>query len=123
LVSEKLINADLIEKQKIKYSPPESFLYGLDDLSHDIWSFGCLLIDIFSKERQIFKFNLSREDLAKSLDLNLFPEIPSDLNGVLRDIVAKCLERNYQERIKIQELSNNLNVVLDNLTNSKNYLS
>ncbi len=103
----------------MKYTPPETFLLGVEDISHDIWSFGCLLIDIFSKERQVFKYNLTGEELAKLHEINLFPEIPDDLSGVLRDIVTKCLEKNYQERIRIQELSDNLNVLLDILSNSK----
>ena len=39
-----------IETEKIKYDPPETISNPTyDDLSHDIWSFGCMLIDIFSE--------------------------------------------------------------------------
>ena len=114
-----MINQDIIEKQRLKYVPPEAFLFLLEDISHDIWSFGCLLIDLFSKDHQIFKQNFTYDELSKLHNLNLYPDIPNDINGVLRDIITKCLDKNYQERITIAELSENLNILLDTLARSK----
>jgi serine/threonine protein kinase len=119
LISDKLINQDTIDLVRYKYVPPEALLFLVEDISHDIWSFGCILIDLFSKEQPIFKQNLNFNELQKLYDNNLFPVIPNDVNGILRDIISKCLERNYQERITINELSENLNIVLDVLASSK----
>ncbi len=119
MISDKLINHEIIENSRYKYVPPEALCFLIEDISHDIWSFGCILIDLFSKEQPIFKQNLNFNELQKLHDNNLFPIIPNDINGILKDIVSKCLERNFQERISISELSENLNIVLDVLASSK----
>jgi len=119
LICDKLVNQDQIEKQRLKYVPPEAFLFLVEDITHDIWSFGCLLIDLFSKDQQIFKLDLTYEELYKLHNNNLFPSIPSYINGLLKDIISKCLERNYQDRIGIEELSENLNILLDTLSKRK----
>lgn len=99
----------------MKYVPPESFEFLIEELNYDIWSFGCILIDIFSKEQPVYKLNLSQEELYKLHTINLFPSIPKDITGLLRDIILKCLDRNYETRINIHELMDNLNVLLDNM--------
>ncbi len=118
LISDKLINQDLVEKQRNKYIPPEAFLYMAEDLSFDIWSFGCILIDIFSKEHPIFKLILTNEELSKLYDAKKFPYIPDDINSLLKEIVCKCLDYDYMNRITIYELSENLNILFEDLLNN-----
>jgi serine/threonine protein kinase len=92
-----------------------------EDISFDIWSYGCILIDIFSKEHPIFKLNLTNDELNKLYDTRKFPHIPDDINSLLRDIICKCLDYDYMNRITISELSENLNILFDNLSvNSQN---
>jgi serine/threonine protein kinase len=120
LISEKLINQEAVDQHRIKYMPPESLLYLVEDLSFDIWSFGCILIDIFSKLNPIYKIKITLNELCKLHDIDLFPVIPTDINGLMKDLIAKCLDRNYETRISVSELSKNLNILLDNLTTCKN---
>ena len=122
LISDKLINQDLIEKQRNKYIPPEAFLYMAEDISFDIWSFGCMLIDIFSKEQPIFKLNLTNDELNKLYENKKFPYIPDDINNLLKDIISKCLDYDYMNRITISELSENLNILFDNISVSSQNL-
>lgn len=118
ITEKKLINQDSIDKQRLKYSAPEALLYLLEDVSHDIWSFGCILIDLFSKSQPIYKQSISNEELFKLHNIEAFPTIPNDINVLLQDIIAKCLERNYANRITIGEVSENLNILLDNIARS-----
>jgi serine/threonine protein kinase len=118
LITEKPNNQDLIDKQRIKYIPPEALEFLTEELNYDIWSFGCILIDIFSKEDPIFRQNRSLEELFKLHTINMFPVIPKDITGLLRDIIVKCLDRNYETRISINELMENLNILLDNIITS-----
>ena len=104
-------NLEYVEKYRSKYSPPEqlnnsSFM----DIKNDIWSFGCILIDIFSKESPIYKMNISKKDI---IDGKKFPTIPNDINGLLRDIISRCLDSNYETRITINELDNIMNVFFE----------
>ena len=122
LISDKLINQEIIEKQRNKYIPPEAFLYMAEDISFDIWSFGCMLIDIFSKEQPIFKLNLTNDELNKLYENKKFPYIPDDINNLLKDIIGKCLDYDYMNRITISELSENLNILFDNISVSSQNL-
>lgn len=88
------------------------------DLKNDIWSFGCILIDIFSKENPIYKINITKNEIINS---KKFPVIPKDITGLTRDIVSRCLESNYESRININELDNIMIVFFDdyNKTNDQ----
>lgn len=110
------MNKELIDKHRVKYMPPESLEFLIEELCFDIWSFGCLLIDIFSREMPIYKQNLSIEEIYKLHNINLFPVIPDDITGLLKDIISKCLDRNPDTRIKIDELMEHLNILFDNYT-------
>ncbi len=106
----------------MKYAAPEALLYLLEDVSHDIWSFGCILIDIFSKEQPIYKQSITAEEIYKLQNIEAYPIIPNDINGLLKDLIGKCLDRNYSNRIQISELAENLNILLDNIARSKRLL-
>jgi|LauGreDrversion4_2_1035121.scaffolds.fasta_scaffold265148_3 serine/threonine protein kinase len=88
------------------------------DIKNDIWSYGCILIDIYSKENPIFKINITKKEI---LEGNKFPLIPKDITGLMKDIISRCLDPNYETRINITELDTLMNVFLDN-SNKSNYM-
>ncbi len=120
LIGDNLNNFEFIQKQRNKYIPPETLQYLIEELCFDVWSFGCLLIDIFSKEQPLFRLNLSLEEVYKLHGMNLFPTIPNDINGLIKDIISRCLDRNHENRIKIEELMLNLNIYFDNFNSGIN---
>ena len=106
----------MIEKERNKYRPYESFLYLQDELPYDIWSFGCILIDLFAQKEQIFKQKINEEELRKMHEIEAFPIISDEISGFLREIVLKCLERDPEKRIKIDELQESLFIFLKRVT-------
>jgi serine/threonine protein kinase len=89
----------------------------IDELGFDVWSFGCVLIDIFTQE-PAWQLELSVEEICKLHSMKLFPFVPSDITGLLRDIVMRCLERNHDQRIKIDELTYTLGVYFESESNN-----
>ena len=63
--SERLFNNDITLKERIKYQPPEYFNFQGDDLNYDIWSFGCLLLDMYSTEKPIYSQTLTQNEINK----------------------------------------------------------
>lgn len=111
---EKMFNEALITNDRLKYSPPEFFLANVEDLKYDIWSFGCILVDIFSK-RQNNNNNNSNTDINVIVDLikrGKYPVIDTTLNPMLRNIMQKCLEVNCEKRINISALENEFNIFI-----------
>lgn len=118
LVNENLTNCEYIDKFRAKYSPPESLINsGVMDIKNDIWSYGCILIDIYSKENPIFKISITKKEILES---KKFPIIPKDINGLIKDIISRCLDPNYDTRIDVNELLILMNVFLDNSNKSNN---
>jgi len=113
ITPEKLINNDLILNNRVKYQPPEYFNFNGEDLNYDLWSFGCILIDLYSNEKQIYNKNYDFEEINKLISKGNFPEIPKDINPLLLNIIYRCLERNYEKRIKIDELVNNMKIFFE----------
>jgi len=110
-VNENLNNIEYIEKYRPKYSPPEQICdSGVMDIKNDIWSFGCILIDIYSKLNPIYRINITKKEIIEN---KKFPTIPNDINGLLRDIISRCLDINYETRININELESIMSVFLD----------
>lgn len=98
--------------------PPEALEFLVEELNFDIWSYGCILIDIFSKD-PLYKLNMSPEEIYKMHSLNLFPVIPNDINGLLKDIITRCLDKNPGTRITIEELMQNIKILFENIVHSK----
>lgn len=90
----------------------------MEDLSYDIWSFGCILIDIFSDIEPIYKINATVIEVYNLHNLGIFPTIPSDIKGLIKDLIVKCLERNYEKRIHMKELIQNLEIFTENSLHS-----
>ena len=83
-----------IYKIRKKYSPPEFYYNAIVDETFDNYSFGVILQDLFiSSEKNCFKKN--------------------QLNCLLNGIILRCTEKKYEERIKIDELSNNFKEFYD----------
>ena len=74
---------------------------------------------IFSKLNPVYKTKVTLNELCKLHDIELFPVIPNDITGLMKDLIMKCLDRNYETRINIAELSKNLNIFLDNIVTCK----
>ncbi len=102
-----------VELKRIRYLPPEGLQFDFIDKSCDIWSFGCILIDIFSKAEPIYKSRPSREEVFNGHDLKIYPNIPNDISGFIKDIINKCLERNYEIRINIEDLIESWNIFFE----------
>jgi serine/threonine protein kinase len=117
LISDSPANKNIIDKQRIKYMPPESLEFLVEEVNFDIWSYGCILIDIFSKD-PVYKLNMSPEEIYRMHSLNLFPTIPNDINGLLKDIITRCLDKNPGTRIAIEELMQNIKILFENIIHS-----
>lgn len=112
--SERLFNNDIILKERIKYQPPEYFNFQGDDLNYDIWSFGCLLLDMYSTEKPIYSQILTQNELSKKIIKGEYPELPNDISPLLKNILMRCFEKNYTKRIKIEEFLSNMTVFFEN---------
>ena len=116
ITPEKLINNDLILNERIKYQPPEYFNFNGEDLNYDLWSFGCILIDFYS-ENKINDKKFEFDEIKNLISNGKFPQIPNDINPLMLNIIYRCLERNYEKRIKIDELVNNMKIYFENKQN------
>ena len=112
--SDRLFNNDIILKDRIKYQPPEYFNFQGDDLNYDIWSFGCLLIDVYSTEKPIYTQNLTQNEISKKIVKGEYPEIPNDVSPLLKNILMRCFEKDYTKRIKVEEFLSNMTVFFEN---------
>ena len=112
-------NKEAIQNEHIKYSPPEYLLENKIDISYDIYSFGCILIDLFSTDQNssiIKKTYDEYEDYINDILEDKYPNIPSDFNYLLQEIIKRCINKDPNQRIKINELYYNLNILLDYLS-------
>ncbi len=109
-------NEEQLKKKRIKYSPPEYILNNKIDSSYDIYSFGCLLIDIFGeKNYKIIYSDFEYDYYINEIPKGNFPKI-DDSNKILYAIIYRCLEKDIKTRMKINELKNNLGIFLKNFS-------
>ncbi|KAK7313118.1 hypothetical protein VNO77_37545 [Canavalia gladiata] len=104
---EEVIDADF-EIFKIKgnifYMSPESVM-GQIETSLDIWSLGCIIIEMFGGLRA-WK-NLTKEDVMLKLGiLKQAPEIPNRLSVDCKDFLSKCFIREPNQRWTARMLLN-----------------
>ena len=112
------IHEEEIKNMKIRYTPPEYLIQNEIDESYDIYSFGCILIDLFAKDLNETIFidkNKTYEDYLSDIKENKLPSFPNNINCLLHDIILRCLINDPKKRIKINELAYNLNILLDYL--------
>ena len=109
-------NEEIIKNKRIKYSPPEYILNNKISTSFDIYSFGCLLIDIFNeKNYKIIYSDFEYDYYLNEIPKGNFPKI-YDSNKIIYAIIYRCLEKDIKTRMKIQELKINLGIFLKNFS-------
>ena len=124
ITEKKMFNNDIIVKERMKYQPPEYFVFNGEDLNYDLWSFGCLLIDMYSTECPIYDMEITQDELSKNICNGNFPKIPNDISPLLQNLIKRCLERDYIKRINIEELANNMKIFFENeIQNYQNELN
>lgn len=111
-------NYEYLNKQYIKYYPPEKMNYLSEDLTSDIWSFGCLVIDLFSKLSPLYSLDIPETEIYSLHEMSMFPQIPNDIVGLIKDIVIGCTTVSTGERIKIEDLKANLDIFFINNNDS-----
>ena len=111
---ENLQNETELKQIRIKYSPPEYILDNIMDQSYDIYSFGCILIDIFSENLNKIPLNnlLSYDMYLNQIKNGIYHNIPKEINCLLYGVISRCLEDNCENRISIDELKNNMDIIL-----------
>lgn len=70
----------------------------------DIWSFGCLLLEMATAERPWGSFDNELAALCRIALLEDVPSAPDHLSAPLRDFVSRCLKRDPKERPYTDEL-------------------
>ena len=111
-------NKEIIQNNNMKYSPPEYLLQKTINNSYDIYSFGCILIDLFSNDMNntiLTKTYEKYDDYINEIKENKYPKIPENLNFLLEEIIKKCIDKDPNQRIKMNELYYNLNILFDNI--------
>ena len=113
---EDFINKEEIKSKRMNYSPPEYLLENIVNNSYDIYSFGCILIDLFSTDLNntiLMKSYEQHDELIEKIKEKDYPKIPKNLNYLLKEIIKKCINKEPNQRIKINELYFNLNILLN----------
>ena len=107
ITEKKMFNNDKIVKERMKYQPPEYFVFNGEDLNYDLWSFGCLLIDMYSTELPIYDMDISQDELCKNICNGNFPKIPNDISPLLQNILLRCFEKDYIKRVPSEKFYHN----------------
>ena len=103
---DRLINHDKLLTQRIMYMPPEYIVSQVEDIQYDIWSFGCIMLDIFfdmrnAESERKKKFDEIKDDIIKGK----YPIVSSNaISPIAMSMILKCIEKDYEKRIKIDEL-------------------
>ncbi|ESQ56206.1 hypothetical protein EUTSA_v10027196mg [Eutrema salsugineum] len=84
------------------YMPPESLIDGVAEKTLDLWSLGCLVLEMYTGE--IPWLGLDIDDLASRLLYDEAPEIPECVPCDAREFIEKCFSRKPEERGSASEL-------------------
>jgi len=87
------------------WAAPEMLLGGFDGRA-DIWAFGCVLLELLSEEGPWGErhFHTEEEVLLHLMTGHDAPAIPAHASGALRALVARCLQRDPDQRPWAREL-------------------
>ncbi|KAL2498726.1 mitogen-activated protein kinase kinase kinase 21 [Abeliophyllum distichum] len=77
------------------YSSPESVEFGVLETSTDIWSLGCIVIEMITGEK-IWK-NISKQELINEI-VRGEPIIPQNISDIAKDFLQRCLAKERQKR-------------------------
>lgn len=99
------------EETLIRYTPPEK----LNDIPilgnvNDIWMLGCLLIEMFSKEKVWEGY--TENVIIKQLKLLQIPKIPRDIPQIIWNIICECLNPFYKTRSNINDIIEHYKIIL-----------
>ncbi|KAA0046699.1 serine/threonine-protein kinase Chk1-like [Cucumis melo var. makuwa] len=81
-----------------RYMSPESIVLKEIDGLHDIWSLGCVLVQMVSGERVWNDCKNYEELMTKLLNSKEIPIIPKELSKQGIDFLEKCFVRDYKQR-------------------------
>ncbi|KAJ0231891.1 Protein kinase domain-containing protein [Hirschfeldia incana] len=84
------------------YMSPESVCDGIADTSLDLWSVGCLVLEMYTGVSP-WK-GLELDDIAARLLSGQAPEIPESLPSAAKDFIQTCFSREPEERGSSLEL-------------------
>ncbi|AED93695.1 putative mitogen-activated protein kinase kinase kinase STE-STE11 family [Arabidopsis thaliana] len=86
----------------LNYMPPESLHDGVANKTLDLWSLGCLVLEMYVCKKPWIGF--IPEDFVYILSNGNPPEIPESLPCDARAFIQKCFSRNPKERGTASEL-------------------
>ena len=93
------------------YASPESYFDGIHEAALDIWSLGCVIIEMFTGKLAWDTKNL--DDLTNKMAFTYGPAIPAGLSANGTDFLKKCLRRSPKERWTAKMLLNHPFMVQD----------
>ena len=118
------LNSDIEENIKNdinKYSPSKTI-----NENFDIYSFGCILVDLFSLEKNNIQEKNKIINDPNEINNQNNAENHEDkkkidkVNPLFKSIIQRCIEPDKNKRIKLDELNNNLQLIFDCYYNSNN---
>ena len=80
----------------IRYTAPENMTSGKQTLKGEIWSFGCLVLEMATGKKPYSEhcFKSQAEEMIKLSTLNEAPHIPANLPDELKNFLACCFAVN-----------------------------
>eukprot|EP00929_Paragymnodinium_shiwhaense_P069062 TRINITY_DN34841_c0_g6_i2.p1 TRINITY_DN34841_c0_g6~~TRINITY_DN34841_c0_g6_i2.p1 ORF type:complete len:350 (-),score=84.23 TRINITY_DN34841_c0_g6_i2:67-1116(-) len=93
-------------KGSIPWMAPEMMAQAGYTYKADIWSFGCLCVEMSSKERMPWgqKFNNIVTAMYKICMSKETPPVPDCLSSTCKDFIGRCLQRDVEARPSASEL-------------------
>ncbi|KAJ0240272.1 Protein kinase domain-containing protein [Hirschfeldia incana] len=85
------------------YMSPESVRYGVAEKSLDLWSLGCVVLEMYTGKLP-WPFQDSKEFLRNLLDDDKAPEVPECVPCEARQFIHVCFARNPVERGSASDL-------------------
>ena len=111
---DKLINHDKLIHKRLLYMPPEYIEGEVEDMAYDIWSFGCMLLDIFSDLQNVnTEIKKKKDEIKQDIINGDYPYISSKISPIAGSVIMKCLNKKYDEIIKIEELEKEYKLFID----------
>ncbi|GAA0143726.1 hypothetical protein Leryth_011875 [Lithospermum erythrorhizon] len=86
----------------LRYASPESVMYGIHGKPTDIWSLGCVILEMLTGQR-VWGANSTCVEIILKLML-MKPEIPEFVSNIGTDFLDKCFEKNPEKRWTISML-------------------
>ncbi|KAI6220689.1 Protein kinase domain-containing protein [Aphelenchoides besseyi] len=92
------------EKLPVTHMPFELLKFGDFSEKSDVWSFGCLLFEMFSGDRRPFS-DVEPSDLIEYLEEDRKPEFPEDTPLEMVQLAhSKCFVKDKEERATFEDL-------------------